>query len=189
MAEKLLKETRSLCPECMKVIDARVVEKDGKVLIKKECPKHGKFQDIYWSDAELYKRFAKFAEVGGGINNPRTEKRQGCPLDCGICPEHKSHTVLAIVDVTNRCNLRCPICFANAAAAGYVYEPTFEQIKKMLKNLRSNRPTPPPAVQLSGVSPPSGTTCQRSSARRRRPVSGTSRSTQTGYASPRTWIS
>jgi hypothetical protein len=153
MAEKLLKETRSLCPECMKVIDARVVEKDGKVLIKKECPKHGKFQDIYWSDAKLYKKFGKFAEVGGGIKNPRTEKRQGCPLDCGICPEHKSQTVLSIIDVTNRCNLRCPICFANAAAAGYVYEPTFEQIKKMMKNLRSNRPTPPPAIQLSGGEP------------------------------------
>jgi len=153
MSEKLLKKTKSLCPECMKVIEAEVVEKDGKVLIRKKCQEHGKFQDIYWSDAKLYKKFAKFAEVCDGINNPRTEKRQGCPLDCGICPNHKSHTVLAIIDVTNRCNLRCPICFANAAVAGYTYEPTFEQIKEMMKNLRSNRPTPPPAIQLSGGEP------------------------------------
>ncbi|MDI6884629.1 MAG: radical SAM protein, partial [Hadesarchaea archaeon] len=153
MSEKLLKKTKSLCPECMKVIEAEVVEEDGKALIKKECPEHGKFQDIYWSDAELYKRFQKFAEVGDGIQNPRTKEQRGCPFDCGICPNHKSHTVLSIIDVTNRCNLKCPICFANAAAAGYVYEPTFEQIRGMLKNLRNNKPTPPPAIQFSGGEP------------------------------------
>lgn len=153
MGEKLLKKTKSLCPECMQVIEANVVEKDGKALIKKECPKHGSFEDVYWSDSELYKRFEKFAEVGEGVENPRTKEQRGCPFDCGICSNHKSHTVLGIIDVTNRCNLRCPICFANAAAAGYVYEPTFEQIKGMLKNLRANRPTPPPAVQFSGGEP------------------------------------
>jgi uncharacterized radical SAM superfamily Fe-S cluster-containing enzyme len=153
MAGKLLKKTRSLCPECLKVIEAEVVEEDGKALIRKECPEHGKFEDVYFSDAEVYKRFEKFAEMGDGVENPRTEKKQGCPFDCGICPNHKSHTVLSIIDVTNRCNLRCPICFANSAAAGYVYEPTFEQIKEMLRNLRANRPTPPPALQLSGGEP------------------------------------
>lgn len=153
MNEKLLKKTKSICPECMKVIEAEVVEKDGKALIRKECPEHGKFEDVYYSDVEIFKRFEKFAEIGGGIENPRTEKQRGCPLDCGICPNHKSHTMLSIIDVTNRCNLQCPICFANAAAAGYVYEPTFDQIKEMLRNLRANKPTPPPAIQLSGGEP------------------------------------
>ncbi len=153
MNGKLLKKTKSLCPECMKVIEAEVVEEDGKALIRKECPEHGKFEDIYYSDVEIYKRFEKFAEIGDGIENPRTEKQRGCPFDCGICPNHKTHTVLSIIDVTNRCNLRCPICFANAAAAGYVYEPTFDQIKEMMRNLRANKPTPPPAVQFSGGEP------------------------------------
>jgi len=153
MSGKLLKKTKSLCPECMKVIEAEVVEEDGKALIKKECPKHGKFEDVYFSDVKIYKRFEKFAEIGDGIENPRTKNQQGCPFDCGICPNHKSHTVLSIIDVTNRCNLRCPICFANAAAAGYVYEPTFEQIKEMLRNLRANKPASPPAIQFSGGEP------------------------------------
>lgn len=149
----LLKKTKSLCPECLQVIDARVVEEDGKALIKKTCPKHGKFEDIYWSDASMYKRAERFAHVGKGVQNPRTKENRGCPLDCGICPNHKSHTVLGIVDVTNRCNLRCPICFANAAAAGYIVEPTFDQVKAMLANLRGNKPVPAPAVQLSGGEP------------------------------------
>jgi len=68
-------------------------------------------------------------------------------------PEHKSHTALAIIDVTNRCNLTCPVCFANAAAAGYVYEPTQEQVVGMLENLRSTKPIPATALQFSGGEP------------------------------------
>jgi len=153
MSGKLLKKTKSICPECMQVIEAEVVEEDGKALIRKECPKHGKFEDVYFSDVEIYKRFERFAEIGEGVENPRTKEQRGCPFDCGICPNHKSHTFLGIIDVTNRCNLRCAICFANAAAAGYVYEPTFEQIKEMLRNLRANKPTSPPAIQFSGGEP------------------------------------
>lgn len=149
----MLKETKSLCPECLQVIDAKVVEEDGKALIKKTCPKHGSFEDVYWSDASMYRWAEKFARMGKGVQNPRTREKRGCPLDCGICPNHKSHTILGIIDVTNRCNLRCPICFANAAAAGYVYEPTFDQVKAMLANLRANKPVPAPAVQLSGGEP------------------------------------
>ena len=125
---KDIKPTRSICPECLKAIDATIYEDDGKVFIKKDCPEHGHFQELYWSDYDQYVRAEKFRYDGDGMSNPRTEKKNGCPYDCGICPEHKSHTALAIIDVTNRCNLTCPVCFANAAAAGYVYEPTKEQI-------------------------------------------------------------
>ena len=150
---KDIKTTRSICPECLKAIDATIFEDEGKVFIKKECPEHGAFQEIYWSDYDQYMRAEKFRYDGEGISNPRTEKKNGCPYDCGICPEHKSHTALAIIDVTNRCNLTCPVCFANAAAAGYVYEPTKEQITGMLENLRANKPVPATALQFSGGEP------------------------------------
>jgi len=98
-------------------------------------------------------RAEKYRKEGEGLDNPRTQTVKGCPQDCGICPNHKSHTVLAIIDITNRCNLKCPVCFANAAAAGYVYEPTKQQIKEMLQNLRQNSPVPPTALQFSGGEP------------------------------------
>jgi uncharacterized radical SAM superfamily Fe-S cluster-containing enzyme len=60
---------------------------------------------------------------------------------------------LALIDVTNRCNLHCPICFANAATAGYVYEPSIEEIREILVNFKSNRPVPAPAVQFAGGEP------------------------------------
>ncbi|MEM3356785.1 MAG: radical SAM protein, partial [Candidatus Bathyarchaeia archaeon] len=116
-------------------------------------PQHGVFQDVYWSDYEQYLRAEKFRYDGEGLNNPRTKTVNGCPYDCGICPQHKSHTALAIIDVTNRCNLKCPVCFANAAAAGYVYEPTKEEVRGMLENLRKNDPVPATALQFSGGEP------------------------------------
>ena len=149
----VLKQTKSLCPECLQVLDATIFEEDNKVYIEKECPQHGKFKEIYWSDYDLYQKAEKYEEVGTGLENPRTETKLGCPLDCGICPEHKSHTGLAIIDVTNRCNLKCPVCFANAAAAGYVYEPTKQQIFDMLENLVQNKPVKPPGLQFSGGEP------------------------------------
>ncbi len=150
---KFIKKTKSICPECFKVLDATIFEENNKVYIKKECLEHGKFQDVYWSDYEQYQRAEKFRYDGEGLRNPRTKTEQDCPFDCGICPQHKSHTVLAIIDVTNRCNLKCPVCFANAATAGYVCQPSKEEVREMLENLRSNDPVPATALQFSGGEP------------------------------------
>ncbi len=149
----VIKNTKSVCPECLKVLDATIIEDDNKVYIKKDCLEHGFFQELYWSDYEQYLRAEKLRYDGEGLNNPRTKTVNGCPYDCGICPEHKSHTALAIIDVTNRCNLKCPVCFANAAAAGYVYEPTKDEVAGMVENLRRNDPVPATALQFSGGEP------------------------------------
>jgi len=150
---QVIKKTKSICPECLRVLDATIFERDNKVYIEKECPEHGKFQDVYWSDYDQYLRAEQFRYDGDGLRNPRTKTELDCPFDCGICPQHKSHTALAIIDVTNRCNLRCPVCFANAAAAGYVYEPSKQEVREMLENLRSNDPVPATALQFSGGEP------------------------------------
>jgi 7,8-dihydro-6-hydroxymethylpterin dimethyltransferase len=149
----VIKNTKSICPECLQALDAQIYEDDGKVFIQKTCPQHGAYKELYWSDYDQYMRAEKFRYDGEGVENPRTKKDKGCPLDCGICPEHKSHTALAIIDITNRCNLKCPICFANANFAGYVYEPTMEQFVGMLENLRATKPVPATALQFSGGEP------------------------------------
>jgi uncharacterized radical SAM superfamily Fe-S cluster-containing enzyme len=148
-----LKDTKSLCPECMKVLPAEIYEDGGKVYMRKTCPEHGEWSDLYWGDYEQYVRADTYSAQGKKLDNPRTKTVKGCPYDCGICPEHMSHTVLAIVDVTNRCNLRCPICFAHAGAAGYLYEPTKEQIRGIFENLLANSPVSPPGLQFSGGEP------------------------------------
>ncbi|MGD0817765.1 MAG: tetraether lipid synthase Tes [Methanomassiliicoccales archaeon] len=149
----LPKKTDSLCPECRKIISATLYESDGKVMMEKTCPEHGKTTDVYWSDAEMYLKAEKFAYDGTGVTNPAIPNAKVCPFECGLCQLHTSHTALAIVDLTNRCNLKCPICFANANQAGYVVEPSFDVIVKMMENLRANRPVKTPAIQFSGGEP------------------------------------
>ena len=81
------------------------------------------------------------------------EDTGACPSNCGLCSKHETSTVLGLIDVTNRCNLKCPVCFANAAAAGYLYEPSQDEIRQMLRNLRNLKPNPCPAIQYAGGEP------------------------------------
>ncbi len=149
----LPKTTGSICPVCKNVIEADIFERDGKVWMSKDCPEHGHFEDIYWSNAKEYLRAERFAYDGKGVDNPTVKDAKLCPADCGLCNLHLSHTSLANLDLTNRCNMNCPICFANANQTGYVYEPTFEQVVDMLKELRAIRPVPCHAVQFAGGEP------------------------------------
>ncbi len=148
----LLKKTKSLCPVCLNVIEADIREEDGKVMLEKTCPEHGFFKDLYWGDAELYKKAQQFIHEGTGVSNPMTKREKGCPYDCGICDEHKTTTILANIDLTNRCNMKCPICFADTTSE-YLYEPSYEELVQMMKNLRDEKPVPCKAVQFSGGEP------------------------------------
>jgi uncharacterized radical SAM superfamily Fe-S cluster-containing enzyme len=150
----LIKRTKSLCPICNSVISADIVEEEGKIWLKRRCKEHGAFRHIYWADPLMYHRFERYGVVGGGISNPQSaSSAEGCPTACGLCPNHHSQTLLANIDLTNRCNLDCDFCFANARACGFEYEPSFNEVVRMMELLRSEKPVPTPAVQFSGGEP------------------------------------
>jgi uncharacterized radical SAM superfamily Fe-S cluster-containing enzyme len=151
----LPKHVESLCPDpdCGKVITARMFEQDGKVYMEKTCPEHGYCKDLYWSDVELYLKAEKWEFGDGkGLMNPNT-RCESCPSDCGICDNHLSHTALGNIDLTNRCNLNCPICFANSNSTGKVYEPSKEEVMNMLELYRAEKPVYGRMVQFSGGEP------------------------------------
>jgi len=152
----LPKQVKSLCPECKKVIDAEIYEEDGKIWMKKTCDEHGDIKDLIYGDAKLYKKAEKWGFPDPeGIKKPNVEFHDNCPNDCGLCSNHLSYACLSNVDLTNRCNLRCPICFANSNVAGYVYEPSYEQVVEILKNLyNTNKPgVDLQAIQFTGGEP------------------------------------
>jgi uncharacterized radical SAM superfamily Fe-S cluster-containing enzyme len=150
----LPKTTESLCPECTKVIAAEIFEENGKVVMQKFCGEHGSFRDIVFSDVGLYLKMEEWNFGDNlGLSNPHVEGAKACPDDCGLCGMHTSHTALANVDLTNRCNLTCPVCFANANVAGYLYEPGIDQVRTMLETLRNERPVDGRVVQFSGGEP------------------------------------
>jgi len=144
----------TLCPDCGAVIVGRYFVEDNAVLIEKSCPEHGYFRDIINRDVNLFFKAAYWSfDEQAGLANPANPGSTICPGDCGLCGRHQSGPCLANLDLTNRCNLNCPVCFANSNISGYVYEPDFEQVVTMLQSLRDLRPTPATAVQFSGGEP------------------------------------
>lgn len=151
----LPRSTSSLCPHdgCGRVIPARLVADAGQVFMEKTCPVHGFVRDLYWSDVTLYLKAERW-EFGDGTGvDDASASLTECPRDCGLCRRHTSHTVLGNIDLTNRCNLACPYCFANARAAGYLCEPRLDEVMAMLRRYRAERPVPTTAVQFSGGEP------------------------------------
>ena len=162
---EIIRKTRSICPECLQPIEAEIyIDPDSKwVMMRKNCEDHGDFKDKISIDPEEYKWNQIFTnEIGSTVNNISKPVdvcsgirpiKNGCPNDCGICENHQSAPCIAVIDPTNRCNLTCPICFANASAKGYVVEPTFEEIVQILEHFRSIKPIPPVLLQYAGGEP------------------------------------
>ena len=150
----LPKTTQSLCPECTQLLEARIFAEDDKVWIEKTCAEHGYFRDVYYGDVKLYLKMEEWHFGDGvGLSNPSVTDATRCPSQCGLCSMHASHTGLANIDLTNRCNLTCPVCFANANVSGALYEPSFTDVRRMLQALRNERPVAGRVVQFSGGEP------------------------------------
>jgi len=146
--------TQSLCPECIKPIKAIKYEENGKVWMKKTCPQHGEFKELISPDVSIYMSMftMRFGDERG-VSNPLVTNGKVCPESCGICNMHHSHTALANIDLTNRCDMTCPVCFANSNVQGFVSEPGIEEVRKMLQKLRDIRPVPCGVIQFSGGEP------------------------------------
>ncbi|NIA07346.1 MAG: radical SAM protein [Actinobacteria bacterium] len=146
--------TRSLCPECLVPIDAELVPEDNNVIMVKRCAEHGEFHELIATDVAFFEKMERRQYgTGSGIDNPQVDARGECPANCGLCSQHVSCAAMAVVDLTNRCNLRCPVCFANSAVTGKVYEVNLEQVRQMLAMIRSVKPAPAPCLQYSGGEP------------------------------------
>ncbi|MCD6301470.1 MAG: radical SAM protein, partial [Staphylothermus sp.] len=149
--EELLSITQSVCPYCYRVLPSIVIEKNGKVYIRRICPEHGEVEELYYGDVEFYKRIIKWDLEGRGARHVYTSVTKPCPFNCGLCPMHKQHSALVNIVLTNRCNLSCWYCFFYAEAAGYVYEPTIEQIIEMIRSIKKQGVSI--NVQLTGGEP------------------------------------
>lgn len=108
--------TESVCPECLVRIPAERVIRGETVYLKKQCPQHGEFETIIWRGDPAYMTWIH-PKTPAYPQTPFTQFDQGCPFDCGLCPEHRQQTCTALFEVTQRCNLRCPVCFADAGTS------------------------------------------------------------------------
>ena len=105
----------SLCPTCLRKVEGKIVFQDGSVYMDKRCPEHGPVRVLLADDVEYWRRarevFLKRSEMPQRFQTP---VEYGCPYDCGLCADHEQHACLALVEITDRCNLTCPICYADS---------------------------------------------------------------------------
>ena len=164
------RETDSLCPKCIpemraKILDgelpvdilrnekvgeikAQIIERDGKILMVKDCPIHGHFEDVMAMDPAFFKHLEEVFP-GRDIRAHNDEKlhKHGTSNIT-----HGRGSVLTI-DLTNRCNMMCDPCFMDANQVGFVHELSWEDIKTLLDNAISIKPRRQMSVQFSGGEP------------------------------------
>lgn len=143
-------DLKSICPECLQVVPAFLRETATELLLSKSCQVHGTFETPVATD------FAAYRRIAGGQRQVKLPLRfgaapgKGCPDDCGLCPLHDQHTCLAILEITTRCNLECPICLSSSSLSG---EDLSTDRAKLVLNSLIAKEGQAPSLQLSGGEP------------------------------------
>ena len=144
--------TVSLCPVCLRRLPARRVAEDGNVYLEKTCPDHGFFRTVLWRGRPGMEEWMR-PEENAPPAAPGTSSRLGCPYDCGLCAAHEQAACCVLLEITKRCSLRCPLCFADAGAEDGRGDWTEREFSETLACLQRQSPDAPFNLQLSGGEP------------------------------------
>ncbi|WP_147820873.1 radical SAM (seleno)protein TrsS [Salidesulfovibrio onnuriiensis] len=140
---------RSVCPVCLAPIPARHETSGGNTYLVKDCPEHGEFRTIVWRGEPGFVEWSR-TKIPSRPRTPFTAVDRGCPLDCGLCEAHCQHTCTAVFEVTWRCDLGCPVCFASSGKTAPA-DPTHEEFAFLLD--RVEQASGFCNIQLSGGEP------------------------------------
>jgi uncharacterized radical SAM superfamily Fe-S cluster-containing enzyme len=148
--ENVLGLTESVCPVCLKRITAKRIQVSNDVYLDKTCTDHGNFRTIIWRGQPSYESWS-VRKLPSRPPVCAASVNKGCPFDCGLCPEHRQHTCCVLLEVTQRCNLNCPVCFARAGTADQDKDPDLKIIENWYRLLLDSGG--PYNIQLSGGEP------------------------------------
>ncbi|MEP6827195.1 MAG: radical SAM protein [Aestuariivirga sp.] len=144
-------QTTSLCSQCFGLVPAKIIFDDGNVYYLKRCKTHGVEKALVSTDIAYYKLAQDYIKPGDRPHVFQTRTEEGCPYDCGLCPDHEQHSCLGLIDVNEACNLTCPVCFADSSTAKTYHRPLAE-IEKMMDALVASEGEAD-LLQLSGGEP------------------------------------
>jgi uncharacterized radical SAM superfamily Fe-S cluster-containing enzyme len=143
--------TNSICSQCLKKVEAKIIIQHDQVYLLKNCLEHGREKVLISTDVDYYKKCREFNKPNDMPVQFNTAIKQGCPYDCGLCPDHEQHSCMTLVEVTSLCNLTCPTCYANSSPTHGRHR-TLAEIDKMLDIVVANEGEPD-VVQISGGEP------------------------------------
>jgi len=143
--------TLSICSTCLRRVDAKIVFEDNQVYMLKTCRQHGFEKVLIATDVAYYKNCRNYAKRSEMPLKFNSRTHFGCPYDCGLCQDHEQHSCLTVVEVTDRCNLSCPTCYAMSSPT-YGRHRTLAEIGQMLDVIVENEGQPD-VVQISGGEP------------------------------------
>jgi uncharacterized radical SAM superfamily Fe-S cluster-containing enzyme len=144
-------QTMSLCETCLTLVHAKVTIEGDDVFYVKRCPQHGTQKTLVSTDAAYFKSCKDFIKPGDLPLQYQSRTHHGCPYDCGLCPDHEQHSCLALIEITDECNLTCPVCFADSSPQRTRHR-SLRQIDAMLETLVASEGNPD-LVQISGGEP------------------------------------
>ena len=147
--ERIYSHTQALCPECRKKIHGKIIERDGAVYMDKFCPVHGFSSVLISSDPKWYKESIHYIKPKKDPLDLFTREYKGCPESCGTCTEHQQHTCLPVIEITDGCDLECPVCLKDFAASFSLTEKEFGNILDSLIKYEGHVPV----INLSGGEP------------------------------------
>ncbi len=144
-------QTTSLCEECLEPVPAKILIEGDDVFYQKRCNTHGVQKTKVSTDVEYFRRCKQFIKPGDRPLKYQTVTDFGCPLDCGLCPDHEQHSCLALIEINEHCNLECPVCFAESSPQKKTNR-SLEEIEAMMDALVESEGEPD-VLQLSGGEP------------------------------------
>ena len=141
--------TKSVCPVCLRVLEAQKTVGEHGIYLNKTCPEHGAFSALIWEGSikEYFMWNGESSAIDPPVNGK--EPQRGCPNDCGLCSAHLRKGCCMLLELTRRCNLECPVCYASAGKCGD--DPNIEDIERQYDFLMAHGG--PFNIQLSGGEP------------------------------------
>lgn len=144
-------QTTSLCETCLHPVPAKILIEEKNVFFLKRCSSHGTQKTLVSTDADYYRGTRDWLKPGDIPKRFQSKTHFGCPLDCGLCPDHEQHSCLALIEVNEHCNLTCPVCFADSAP----HKPrhlSLQSVEAMMDALVESEGEPD-LLQISGGEP------------------------------------
>ncbi|MEJ2153741.1 MAG: radical SAM protein [Desulfobacteraceae bacterium] len=140
--------TESLCPVCLERIPARRTAVGDNIHLVKTCSRHGTFETPIWRGSPIFERWRR-DKIPIAAPAPLKATDSDCPYDCGPCPVHRQRPCTVIIEVTQRCNLSCPVCYADAPSD--LPDPSAALVAQLFH--RAAETAPGSNIQLSGGEP------------------------------------